>query len=274
MFRNRSNTQRGKNDSITVISIVSAVLLLIPVIVLLWYGLGVYHKFSVLGSTLEKAIELTLVASAMSAGITFIVFTPLSYELARRKHRILDMISDIPASIPHPVVGIAILILGSPVTPVGSFLNSIGINFFDSILGMTIALSFVSAPIYIRAAQSLFRAAPVDQEIYAKTLGISRLRILYSILLPGEAGGFLSASLTSMSRAMSEFGSIAIVSYYIVGGYFNGVRPSSVLIYEYYGYAGPGVAVTAAAILIAVSMIILVAIKLIPLSKLREEYRI
>ncbi len=265
---------RTSGDSVSILSIAGSAILIIPIVVLLWYGFVEFHAFSVMGSTLEKAIGLTVAASAMSAAITFVVFTPLSYELARRKHRVMDMITDIPASIPHPVVGIAILIMGSPITPMGRFLSSIGINFFDSILGMTIALSFVSAPIYIRAAQSLFSAAPVDQEIYARTLGISRIRMLYAILLPGELMGFLSASLTSMSRAMSEFGSIAIVSYYIIGGYFNGVSPASVLIYEYYNQAGPAVAITAAAILIVVSMAILLAIKVLPLRTQRDNYRL
>lgn len=264
----------GQRDSISIAGLIGAALLLIPIVALLWYGFVIFHSFNVLGSTLIKAIELTVIASAMSAAIVFLVFTPLSYELARRKHSVLDMITDIPASIPHPVVGIAILILGSPITPVGRFLSSIGINFFDTILGMTVALSFVSAPIYIRAAQSLFTAAPVDQEIYARTLGISRIKTLYYILIPREARGFLSASLTSMSRAMSEFGSIAIVSYYIAGGYFSGVRPASVLIWEYYGYAGPAVAITAAAILIVVSMAILFAIKMLPLPTQRNNYRL
>lgn len=264
----------GQKDSISIASMIGAALLLVPIIILLWYGFAVFHSYTVLGSTLERAIELTVVASAMSAAIVFLLFTPLSYELARRKHSVLDMITDIPASIPHPVVGIAILILGSPITPVGRFLSSMGINFFDTILGMTVALSFVSAPIYIRAAQSLFSSAPMDQEVYARTLGISRMRTLYYILIPREARGFLSASLTSMSRAMSEFGSIAIVSYYIAGGYFGGVRPASVLIWEYYGYAGPAVAITAAAILIVVSMAILFAIKILPLPTQRNNYRL
>ena len=39
-----------------------------------------------------------------------------------------------------------------------------------------------------------------------------------------------------MIRAMSEFGSIAILAYYILQGPFKGVESASVLIYQYYGY--------------------------------------
>lgn len=263
-----------KGDSVSVMGYAGSVLLLIPVAVLLYYGFFVFRSFSDLGGTLIRSIELTLIASAISAATTFLLFTPLSYELARRKHRIMDVISDIPASIPHPIVGIAILLLDSPVTPIGRILLSLGINFFDTVAGMTVALTFVSAPIYIRAAQSLISSGPVDPEIYGRTLGISRLKMLYSIMIPKESRGFLSASLTSMSRAMSEFGSIAIVAYTIAGGFFSGTEPASVLIYKQYGYAGPQVAVTASAVLIVVSVIVLLAVKFLPLPAQKNNYRL
>lgn len=263
-----------KKDRLWLASIIGIMLLLVPILLLLYYGFAVFHLFSGLNTVLFRSIELTLAASGLSAAITFLVFTPLSYELARRSHRIMDIISDIPASIPHPIVGIAILLLDSPITPTGRFLLSIGINFFDTIAGMTVALSFVSAPIYIRAVQSLLSSNPVDPEIYGKTLGMGRLHMLYSILIPQESRGFLSASLTAMSRGMSEFGSIAIVSYYIIGGYFNGVEPVSVLIYKQYGYSGPALAVTSSAILIIVSMLVLLAIKLLPLPSQKNNYHL
>ncbi len=263
-----------KKDAVSILGYAGAALLLFPIIVLIWYGLIVFRTFSGLGSTLVKSIELTLVASALAAAITFVVFTPLSYELARRKHRLIDVVSDIPASIPHPIVGIAIILLDSPVTPVGRFLLSIGVNFFDTIAGMTAALAFVSAPIYIRAAQSLLSSGQIDPEIYGRTLGIGRFRMLYSILIPREARGFISASLTSMSRAMSEFGSIAIVAYTLSGGFFNGTEAASVLIYKKFGYAGPQVAVTASAVLIIVSVAVLLAVKLLPLPSPKDNYRL
>jgi len=254
---------KNRKDSILVISGIGVILLMIPIAFLLWYGLYVFRDYSSVVNPLLKAIALTLYASALASVIVFLIFTPLSYELARRKHRLLDAVSDIPASIPHPIVGIAILIMASPITPLGRFLSSIGLNFFDSVLGMTAALAFVSAPIYIRSAESIFTSSPMDPEIYGTSLGLSRFRMIYSILIPQHSREFLSSFLTAMSRGMSEFGSIAIIAEYISGGIFSGTYPASVLIYQYYGYLGPQVAVTAAALMILVSLTLLAAIKIV-----------
>ena len=172
-----------------------------------------------------------------------------------------EAISDIPASIPHPIVGIAFLILGSPITPFGRFLTDHGLGLYDSIFGLVLVLSFISAPIYVRSAQSLFSSLNRDPEEFASTLGKRRSSILYGLLLPSNAQPLISAMLTSMSRAISEFGSVAILVFYISGGLFSGTETASVLIYQYYGYYGPGPAITASAVLIVISVALLTAIK-------------
>ena len=250
-------------DTIWILSIVGAILLIMPIVVLLYYGFAVYRSSAGLSNQVFESILLTLVTSAISAAFVFLLFTPLAYELAMSSHSGLESISDIPASIPHPVVGIAFLILGSPFTPTGRFLSSIGISFFDSIQGIVVALTFVSAPIYIRTMQSVFSSRKQDTDLYTMSLGTSRIRMLYGAILPSLKRETLFAGLTSMSRGMSEFGSIAILAYYVTQYPFAGVSNASVLIYNYYGYLGPGVAVTASALMIVVSMAVLAAARLL-----------
>lgn len=254
---------KQRRDGLSIISAASVVLLAIPVIIILVYGFFVFRSEEGFSHTVFLSIALTLVSSATAAAIVFLIFTPLSYELARGRNSLYETISDIPAAIPHPIVGIALLILDSPVTPTGRFLNSVGINFFDSFQGLVAALVIVSAPVYIRAAQSLFSSRKIEPEILALSLGASRLKVLYSIVIADSLRGVLSASLTAMSRAMSEYGSIAIVAYYVSQYPFSGVEPASVLIFQYYGYYGPGVAVTASALMIIFSIVIIVALRFI-----------
>ncbi len=249
-------------DIIWFLSMLAGVLLIIPILVLLYYGFVVYRSATGFSPQVFESIALTLLTSGLSALIVFVVFTPLAYELAFSKHTGLESISDIPASIPHPVVGIAFLILGSPFTPTGRFLASIGINFFQSIQGIVIALSFVSAPIYIRTMQSVFSSRNLDSDLYTMSLGTSRFWTLYGTILPSQKRETLYAALTSMSRGMSEFGSIAILAYYVTQYPFAGASNASVLIYNYYGYLGPQVAVTASAVMIVVSIAVLAAARL------------
>jgi ABC-type sulfate transport system, permease component len=211
-------------DTLSLIAYISIALLLIPVALLLWLGLAVYRSSLGFGAAVFDSIALTFSASAASSIIIFLLYTPLSYELARRSNAVAESLSDIPASIPHPIAGIALLFLGSNLTPFGRFLNSIGFGLFDSLQGMIAALAFVSAPVYIKGCPVPFPFIRLQAELYSLSLGKSRLSTLYSVVIPRHFRSLISAVLTSMSRAMSEFGSVAIISYYILGGPFLRVQ--------------------------------------------------
>lgn len=253
----------NRKDSVWIIAGVSVFLTAIPTIYILYYGLIVFHNSIGFSTTVLEAIGLTIFSSAAAAFLIFLVFTPLAYELARKSHTVWEAVADIPASIPHPIVGIAFLFIGSPLTPLGRFLVSIGFGLFNSIQGLIIALSFIAMPIYVRSVQSIFASRTPDPENFAFTLGASRLSVLYSILVPGSLREIISSALTAMSRAMSEFGSVAIIAYYVLQYPFNGAQTAPVLIYQYYGTYGPDVAVSASALMIVFSLMLIVVIKII-----------
>jgi molybdate/tungstate transport system permease protein len=69
-----------------------------------------------------------------------------------------------------------------------------------------------------------------------------------------------------MSRALSEFGSISIIAYYVLQYPFYGVSPASVTIFQLFTGGAPGgldAAVTASAVMILVSLPIALAAHLI-----------
>jgi len=245
------------------ISTFSLALLIVPVFLLIYEGFGPLSEPIGYSYEVFRAIELTLISSAISAAISVAVFTPLAYYLARNKNSLGETLSAIPASIPHPIIGVAILVIVSPLTPFGRFLLSIGINFFNTYLGLITALTIVSAPIYINSMQLFFQSMNVAHENYALGLGASKFRTFVSVALPNSGRGILSASLISMSRAMSEFGSISIVAYYVLQQPFYGVSPAPVLIFQYYTYYGLGAAVTASAVMILVSIAMMIILRLV-----------
>lgn len=253
---------KGK-DWVWGISIFSVAITAVPIIFILYYGFIVFHSAAGLSRTVFESIAVTIVSSAVAAFVIFLVFTPLAYELSRKSHSVWEAVSDLPASIPHPIVGIAFLIVGSPLTPLGRFLISIGFGLFNTFQGLVIALSFVAMPIYLRSAQSIFASSPVEPENFAMSLGASRLRVLYSVLIPGASREIISSSLTAMSRAMSEYGSVAIIANYILTYPFNGAQTVSVEIFQAYGYLGPGVAITSSALMILFSLAIVIIIRFV-----------
>ena len=190
----------------------------------------------------------------------------LAYYLARERDRLAETLVDVPVSIPHPIVGVALVILDSPRTPTGVFLNSLGIDFYNTVLGLVVALVIMSAPIYVKAMQPYFESREASSEDFAMGLGASRLRTLFSVVLPDSFDGLTSASLISMSRALSEFGSISIIAYYVLQYPFYGVSPASVTIYSLFTGAVPGgleAAVTASAVMILISLPIAFAARLV-----------
>jgi molybdate/tungstate transport system permease protein len=244
------------------VSLLAVLLLLIPIAVILFYGLGPLRNPAGYSVNVFRSIELSLVSSALAVVVNVALFTPLAYYLARSRDRIAETLVDVPVSVPHPIIGVALLILDSPLTPSGRFLLSLGINFYNSILGLVVALVIMSAPIYVKSLQPYFESKDASPEDFAMGMGASRLRTLFSVVLPSSFSGMESASLISMSRALSEFGSISIIAYYVLQYPFYGVSPASVSIYELFtgGVSGGlDAAVTASAVMILVSLPIALA---------------
>jgi molybdate/tungstate transport system permease protein len=244
-------------------SFFAIILLVLPIALLLYEGFGPMYNPSGFSMGVLRSIELSFAGSATSSLVNLVLFTPLAYYVSRHRDEVLASLSDIPASIPHPVVGIALLLLDSPITPVGRALLDLGINFFDTYLGLVAALTVISAPIYVSALRAHFDSLDRSAENFAMSLGAPPQRIFVDVVLPKSYGGIMNALLTSMSRALSEFGSVAIVAYYVLQQPFYGVEAASVKIYELYGYSGPSVAVSASALMISLSLILLVASRII-----------
>jgi len=244
------------------ISLASLLLLLVPIFVLLYYGLGPLRDAAGYSVVVFRSIGLTLFSSALAVAVDLILFTPLAYYLARGRDRITESLVDIPISVPHPIIGVALLILDSPVTPTGKFLLALHINFYNTLLGLVTALVIMSAPIYVKSMQPYFESKDSSPEEFAMGMGASRLKTLYSVVLPSSYDGLSSASLISMSRALSEFGSISIIAYYVLQYPFYGVSPASVTIYEFFSgnmAGGLNAAVTASAAMILVAIPITLA---------------
>lgn len=249
-------------NGLRAVSLLAVLLLLVPIAVILFYGLGPLRNPAGYSIQVFRSIELSLVSSALAVVVNVMLFTPLAYYLARSRDRIAETLVDVPASVPHPIIGVALLILDSPLTPSGRFLLSLGINFYNSILGLVVALVIMSAPIYVKSMQPYFESKDASPEDFAMGMGASRLRTLLSVVLPNSRPGMENASLISMSRALSEFGSISIIAYYVLQYPFHGVSPASVTIFALFSGAVPGgldAAVTASAVMILVSLPIALA---------------
>ncbi len=233
-------------------ALIGIALMSLPVLVVIVYGAPLMTRGVGLNG-LAESIELTLASSLLAAAMDAVLLTPAAYFFSRHPASVADSIADLPASIPHPVIGIAIVLALSPTTPIGAALADLGFRVFDAFPGLSLALMAVSSPIYYRSARNFFESMPRDQEEYAHTMGMDETSTFIRVVLPQSIKGIANSVLVATSRAMSEFGSVAIVAYYVLTGPIRAM-PASVMIYNSYSYSGVGAAVSESAVLVLVGL--------------------
>ena len=165
---------------------------------------------------LRASLALTVITATTATLLGVIGGTPLAYLLARRAFRgraALTALLDLPLVIPHPVAGIALLLVLGRGSPVGGVLYDLGLRIAGSPAGIVCAMLFVSAPLYVSAAREAFARVDARYEAVARTLGDTAWRAFGRVTLPLAARGLGAASIVMWARAVSEFGAIVVLTY-------------------------------------------------------------
>ena len=165
---------------------------------------------------LRQALTLTVLTATTATVIGVACGTPVAYLLSRRAFRgraLVSAILDLPLLIPHPVAGIALLLVFGRQSAVGSTLLELGLRVVGSPVGIVCAMLFVSAPLYISGAREAFARVDPRYEAVARTLGDDAWRSFRRVTLPLSRRGMVAASVVMWARAVSEFGAIVILAY-------------------------------------------------------------
>jgi molybdate/tungstate transport system permease protein len=184
-----------------------------------------------------------------------LVGTPFAYLLARNDFKlkeVIDAIIDIPVMVPHVLVGIMIVLAFSSAYGLGPFLQGIGINLIDTLIGAIITVTYLSATYSIRVVESSIKMISTDVELTARTLGSTPAFTFIHVIVPRIWKSIANGAILTWARAVAEVGALLVVAYYV---YFNGnyVYPASIYIYEGYVALGlAGVVKYSAALLIIV----------------------
>jgi molybdate/tungstate transport system permease protein len=205
---------------------------------------------------LRFSLGLTIATATLATFLGMVGATPVAYALARGRFRgrsVLAALIDLPLLIPHPVAGIALLLVLGRNTPLGSAMWAAGLQITGSVTGIVCAMLFVSAPLYVSAAREAFDRVDPRFEGVARTLGDSRWQAMRRVTLPLAWRGLLAAAIVMWARAVSEFGAIVILVYH--------PRVASVLSYERFTAFGLREALPVAAVLVLLSLIPLVALR-------------
>ena len=205
---------------------------------------------------LRASLVLTIVTAFVATLLGVLGGTPLAWLLARRRFRgraLVAALIDLPLVIPHPVAGIALLLVLGRGSPLGQALITIGLRVVGSPVGIVCAMVFVAAPLYVSAAREAIARVDARYEAVARTLGDPAWSAFRRITLPLAGRGLVAAGVVMWARAVSEFGAIVILTY--------NPKVASVLSYDRFTSYGLDEALPVAAVLVLLALVPLVALR-------------
>jgi molybdate/tungstate transport system permease protein len=211
---------------------------------------------------LRSSLVLTAFTATTATLLGILGGTPLAYLLARRRFRgraVVEAVLDLPLLIPHPVAGIALLLVLGRQSAVGGTLLDMGIRVVGSPVGIVCAMLFVSAPLYMSGAREAFARVDPRYEAVARTLGDPAWRAFRRVTLPLARRGLIGAAVVMWARAVSEFGAIVILAY--------NPKVASVLSYDRFTSFGLPEALPVAAVLALLALIPLTMLRALRLER-------
>ncbi len=208
---------------------------------------------------LGGALWVSLVTSTITTGLVALFGVPLAYILARHEGRwrtLVGIAVQLPLALPPLMSGILLIYLVGPYTTLGRFFDG---RLTDSMAGIVLAQTFVSAPFLIIAARSAFASQDPALDDVAATLGHRHLDRFFRVSLPDAGSAVLAGLLLTWLRAFGEYGATVLISYH----------PYTLPVFTEVQFSGSGLPPTEAPTALA----LLAAIAVVGLSRLRRPAR-
>ncbi|WEK55099.1 MAG: sulfate ABC transporter permease subunit CysT [Candidatus Cohnella colombiensis] len=167
-----------------------------------------------------KAVLLTVKLAVIATVINMLVGTMSAWVLIRYRfvgRRLLNSLVDLPFALPTAVVGLMVLVLLGPRSFIGEWAERWGFSILFHEPAIVIAMVFVTFPFVIRAVQPLLEEMDQAEEEAAYTLGATKAKTFWTVILPNMLPGILSGAMLAFSRSIAEFGAVVLVAGNIPG---------------------------------------------------------
>jgi molybdate transport system permease protein len=136
---------------------------------------------------------------------------------AGTKGLIVDAFGALPLVVPPTAIGFVLLEILSRRSPIGAFLQRIGIEILFTPKAVVLACAVMSFPLMFTAFRVAIETSDRRYFDVARTLGASPLRAFARVTLPLAWRGLLSGLLLAFCRALGEFGATLLVAGNIPG---------------------------------------------------------
>lgn len=219
------------------------------------------------------SLKLTFITAVVMVIVNVVTGTATAWVLVRYNFplkNVMNALVDLPFAIPTVVTGIMLVSLYGPHSTVGAFLGKHNIEIIFAKPGIVLALLYVTFPFVVRAVQPVLIEMDMDMEEAAETLGASTMMTFFKVTLPTLLPAILTGAALSFSRAMGEFGSIAIVA----GNIPFKTQVASVYIYGELESYNPQGALGLSVVLLFISFAILILLNLMQIWSRRHENKL
>jgi len=250
--------------AVSFLAVLAALAFLFVPVVAVFADVGLGRLVDALGEeAAREALWLSLRTTLIAVVVVVLVGTPAAYLLALREFPgrplVLTAI-ELPLVMPPAVAGIALLAAFGPKGIFGPAIEGAGVELVFQTAGVVVALIFVSAPFFLRAAVASFEALDPRLLEAARTLGAGPFKAFATVAVPTARGGLASGVALAWGRALGEFGATLLFA-----GSLQGItRTAPLAIFSDFSEPGGFVSALAlSAVLILVSAAILLGVKLL-----------
>src|SRR4029078_8333426 len=202
-------TDRGALGTLVFLSLLFAVFFLLPFAGLVDRAYHDGRTWELANSTqARQALWCSTCTSTVTALLAVLLGTPVAYLLAGTRFAgrpVVDAFIDLPIVLPPTVAGVALLtafgrrgLVGQPID------EAFGYTFGFTTTAVIMAQLLVAAPYYVRAARAGLESVDVRTESVAYTLGASRTRTFFRIVLPEVRPALLAGIVLCWARSMGE----------------------------------------------------------------------
>ena len=167
-----------------------------------------------------QAIKLTLITAAIVVPINMVMGIAIAWLVTRYKFKgkqLVTTLLDLPFSVSPVVAGLMFILLFGLNSPIGGWLEGMGIQIIFAVPGIILATLFVTFPFVARELIPLMQTQGDSEEQAALTLGASGWQTFWHITLPNIKWALLYGLILTNARAMGEFGAVSVVSGHIRG---------------------------------------------------------
>lgn len=160
-------------------------------------------------------IILTTKLALVTTSMLLIISIPLAYWLATSTSKIkpvVETLVSMPLVLPPTVLGFYLLMIFSPGYVFGGWLQEyFGIQLIFSFSGLVIGSMIYSLPFMVNPIQSGLSSLPKSLSEASYILGKSKMKTLFSVLLPNIKPSLLTGIVLAFAHTVGEFGVVLMI---------------------------------------------------------------